>query len=130
LGARITTETSTRSAQVTSLQSVDAGLRADLTTETANRVSGDNAVNLRVTNLNNSTNSSFSSAFSQIYSLQETINNEMTNRSDVDKTLLEKIDMLFLYFFRQPSKEAYIDKEFQIHFYKMMDPNENNNNNN
>ena len=54
----------------------------------------------------------------------ESINNETNNRSDFDKTLLEKIDMLFLYFFRQPSKEAYIDEEFQIHFYKMFNPEE------
>jgi hypothetical protein len=43
---------------------------------------------------------------------------------------LKKIDMLFLYFFRNTSKSAHIDEEFQIHFKDKFDPEANNNNNN
>jgi len=54
------------------------------------------------------------------------------DRINGDAELLKKIDMLFLYFFRNTSKSAFIDEEFQIQFKDKFDPKAeaNNNNNN
>jgi hypothetical protein len=69
-----------------------------------------------VTNLTNSTNSSVSSLQSQINSVLSSLSSESSSRSAADTDLLNRIDMLFLYFFHQSSNGATIDDTHQIQF--------------
>jgi len=94
----------------------DSTLTSNLSTEVANRVSGDNALGTRVDNLTNSTNSDVSSLQSQINSVVSALSSETSGRSSVDVDLLNRIDMLFLYFFHHSSDGATIDANHQINF--------------
>ena len=69
-----------------------------------------------VSNLTSSTNSSVSSLQSQINSVVSSLSSESSVRNAADADLLNKIDMLFLYFFHQSSYGATIDANHQINF--------------
>jgi hypothetical protein len=58
----------------------------------------------------------FADLQSQINYVASALNIETTERTSAQVELLNKIDMLFLYFFHHNSSGAYIDSNHQIQF--------------
>jgi hypothetical protein len=91
-------------------------LRADLTSETASRVSAGNTLQNNINNLATTEGNHFADLQSQLNYLAAALNIEQTERTSANVELLSKIDLLFSYFFHHNSNGAYIDSNNQIQF--------------
>ena len=103
-------------ADVDALIVVDTGLRTDLTFEVSERIREESLMKTSIANIitKEETDNTFLRA--KYDALETSLFNEGTTRASSDAELLNKIDVLFLYFFHHNSSGAYNDQDNQVQF--------------
>jgi hypothetical protein len=101
---------------VSNLQGIDQSLKSDIVSETSARISSDNAIGARIGLCEDSVLANNILLTNNVANLNTDLLKEKTDRTAEDQKLLEKINVLFSYFFHRSSTGAYVDNDNQIQF--------------
>ena len=101
---------------VSNLQVMDQSLKSDIVAETSARINSDNNIGTRIGLVEDSVLANNNLLTTNVALLNTNLSQEQTNRTTEDLKLLNKIDVLFSYFFHRSSTGAYVDNDNQIQF--------------